>query len=192
MLSRSIAEAREASASGDSVLSPLAWTRALRGAPALSPVRDEGHDYASDVGPDDGIDGRSVAAAKTEEMHEKRVELVELASLTMAGFKGSQRLVVRDETGRKAAEEIDHGKVHFVVAEVDGRVDKYRDAILSHDVSAPEIPVKQGRRDDGGQGTFEGAQCGTEAPVKGSIAKPCIPQSGSYRFDPPGRKKLKP
>ena len=79
-------------------------------------------------------------------MIEYVVEVVKRLALGVALRERPQGAIGRVEGIGKASEQFGHGQVHFVIAEVDGRI-KAGDVsvIRDRDVSVPEIAVHEGR-----------------------------------------------
>lgn len=92
----------------------------------------------SGVAAQDAGDSEMVGVAEEVEVVEKGVEVVDVATLGIAGVWWAGFAVRLVEFAGEAAEKLCHGKVDFAVADADGGVDE--DGLTGgacHDVTAP-------------------------------------------------------
>lgn len=86
-----------------------------------------------------------VGVAEEVEVIEQGIEVVEVATLGIAGVQRTGFLIGIIEFAGETAEELSHSEIDLAVADADGRIDK--DGFTGgpcHDVAAPEVAVEQG------------------------------------------------
>jgi len=85
-----------------------------------------------------------VGRAEQVQMVQQVVEVVQIPSFRITGFKGPTAVVSLMETRGETAEEFRHGNVSLPMPIVNRRVDQPSPAVGSgHPVSSPQIPMEQ-------------------------------------------------